>query len=134
MKNEVTQIKDSSRIKYIIKGTIFTYIFAVVLIFIYSTLLTYTNISDSTIPSFVAGISIISILFSSIIFSRQIGTSGIINGAIIGGIYIGLIYLLSSLFKTGFVLDKYSIFMIIVAILTGAIGGIIGVNFNRTAR
>ena len=134
MKNEVTQIKETSRIKYIIKGTIFTYIFAVVLIFIYSTLLAYTNISDSTIPSFVAGISIISILLSSIIFSRQIGTSGIINGAIIGGIYIGLIYLLSSLFKTGFALDKYSVFMIIVAILTGAIGGIIGVNFNRTAR
>lgn len=134
MKNEVTQIQDTSRIKYIIKGIIFTYIFAVVLIFIYSTLLAYTNISDSTIPSFVAGISIISVLFSSIIFSRQIGTSGIINGAIIGGTYIGLIYLLSSLFKTGFALDEYSIFMIIVIILTGAIGGIIGVNFNRTAR
>ncbi len=134
MKNEVTQIKDTSRIKYIVKGTIFTYIFALILIFIYSTMLAYTNISDSTIPTFVAGISIISVLLSTTIFSRQIGSSGIINGAIIGGIYIGLIYFLSSWFKTGFALDKYSIFMIITIILTGAIGGIIGVNFNRTAR
>ena len=49
---------------------------------------------------------------------------------LVGLIYITLIYLLSSIITGNFLLNINSIIMIIVSVLTGAVGGIIGVNMK----
>ena len=46
----------------------------------------------------------------------------------VGLIYIAIIYLLSSIVTGNFLLNITSIIMIITSVLTGALGGIIGVN------
>lgn len=134
MSKEVKEIRENSKIKSIIKGCIFTFIFTYLSVIIYSFILAYTNVSDSTIPTVIIGITMFSIFLSTMIFCRQIGTNGLINGAIISALYIGIIYLISSVAKTGFMVDKYSIIMIITCIIAGGIGGIIGVNFSSARR
>ena len=134
MNKEVKEIRENSKIKSIIKGCFFTFVFTYLFVVIYSFILAYTNVPDTTIPTVVIGITMFSIFLSTLIFCRQIGSNGLINGAIISTIYIGLIYLISSIAKVGFALDKYSIIMIITCILAGAIGGIIGVNFGNVRR
>ena len=47
---------------------------------------------------------------------------------LVGLIYITLIYLLSSIITGNFLLNTKSMIMIITSVLTGALGGIIGVN------
>ena len=44
--------------------------------------------------------------------------------------YILTIYLISSITGTGFSINIYSLIMVIVSIITGMIGGIIGVNMR----
>jgi len=51
-----------------------------------------------------------------------------LNGALVGIIYMVFIYILSSIFVSGFSFNLQSIIMILVGVLTGTIGGIIGVN------
>ena len=58
----------------------------------------------------------------------SIKKNGLINGALIGSIYIVSIYLLSSIIEKNFSLNIHSIIMIIICIITGILGGIIGVN------
>lgn len=112
----------------ILKGSAFAIILTIILLLIYSALLTYTGLNENTIPIFVISITAISILAGSLISSVNIKKNGLTNGALVGLIYILTIYLLSSIISKNFSLNSYSVIMIIASILAGAIGGIIGVN------
>lgn len=104
-----------------------------ILLFLFSIILTYTNISENTIAPVIIIITIISILIGSSMSTIKIKKNGIVNGGLIGFIYILTIYIISSIVKTGFALNMYSIIMIILSILAGMIGGIVGVNTVKGA-
>lgn len=97
-------------------------------LFVFSILLTYTNLSENTITPTIIILTGISVLIGSSIGNVKIKKNGIINGAIIGGGYIFILYLISSLINVQFTLNFKSIIMIIVGILFGIFGGIMGVN------
>lgn len=112
----------------VIKGSGIAIIITLVLLLIYSCLLTYTSINENTIPAVIIITTSISILIGSLLSSHHIKKNGLTNGALVGLIYILVIYLLSSIISGNFGFSFYSIIMIIASILMGAIGGIIGVN------
>lgn len=112
----------------IIKGVFIAVIFTLIFIFIFSLLLTYTNISESFIPPVIIVITAISIFIGSSIGNIKLKKNGLINGALIGGIYLLSIYLLSGIINKNFGLSMQSIFIIIAGMLCGMFGGIIGVN------
>lgn len=112
----------------ILKGVIISFVVTLVSIFIFSIILTYSNISEKIIPIVIIILTFISILIGTIIGVRKISKNGMLNGAIIGGVYVVLLYFISSLLNTGFALNTYTIVMIIAGIVSGIIGGIIGIN------
>lgn len=122
------KVKADKNIIRIIKGSVFSILITLILLFIYAILLTSTNIPESTMSVVVITITGISILIGSSISSFKIKKRGIVNGGLVGLIYIITIYLISSIALIGFSMNINSIVMIIVAIVTGMIGGIIGVN------
>lgn len=113
-----------------LKGIITSMILTLLLLFIFANLLTYTDMSESTIPPVIIIITAISILIGSSITTIKIKKNGILNGALLGIIYISIIYILSSATKTGFTFNFSSIIMIIISLISGAIGGIVGVNMK----
>jgi putative membrane protein (TIGR04086 family) len=115
-------------IKKILIGSGVSIIITIIGLIIFASLLTYTSIAESTIPTVTIIITIISILIGSSICMSTLRKNGIINGVLIGLIYIGFIYILSSIVEGNFALNLKSIVMIIGAIISGAVGGIIGVN------
>lgn len=120
--------ENGNNIKKIIKGSAFSIIITLIGLLVYSIILSYTSVSESTIPTIVIIITAISILIGSTISTSNIKKNGIINGMFLGLIYIAIIYLLSSIVTGNFLLNITSIIMIITSVLTGALGGIIGVN------
>lgn len=112
----------------ILKGVIIAYIITLILIAVYSIILAYTNLPESTIPTCVVVITFVSVMLSSSLVLKKIKEKGLINGAIIGAIYLITIYILSSIFAVGFSVNTFSIVMLIFSILAGIIGGIVGVN------
>ncbi len=121
--------KDKSSIK-IIKGTVISIILSLILLTIYAALLSYTSISESTMVPVIITITGISILIGSSISSMHIKKQGMLNGALVGLIYMLTIYILSSIFLSSFEININSIIMISVGIVTGMIGGVIGVNMK----
>ena len=115
----------------ILKGTMVSIILTLILLFIFATLLTYTNIGEKTIPATIIVITAISLLIGSSIANRKMKKNGLINGAIIGGIYILTIYIISSIISGTFAMNYKSIIMIIVGVLFGILGGIVGVNTKK---
>ena len=120
--------ESGNNIKKILIGSGISIIITIIGLIIFASLLTYTSIAETTIPTVTIIITIISILIGSSICMSTVKKNGIINGLFIGLIYIGVIYILSSVIEGNFALDLKSIIMIIGALLAGAIGGIIGVN------
>lgn len=125
---EINSEDTKSNFIRVIKGSAFAVVLTLILLLIYSAFLTYTKLNESTMPVFIIGITAISILIGSLMSSVNIRKNGIVNGALVGLIYIVVIYLLSSIATKTFSLNRYSIIMIIVSTVAGAIGGIIGVN------
>ena len=121
-------IKTDRNIVRVVKGSIFAILITAIFLLIYAILLTSTNISENTMTAVVITVSGVSILIGSSISSFKIKKQGIINGALVGLIYITALYLLSSIIFVGFEINLSSIIMLVVSIITGMIGGIIGVN------
>lgn len=124
-KNEITQ-----NFIRIIKGSITAIVITLILLFIFSIILTYTSIKESTMSPVVIVITAVSILIGSSISTLKIKKMGLVNGALVGLIYILTIYVISSITGLGFALQLQTIIMMLAAIGAGMIGGIIGVNLK----
>ncbi len=122
------KLEINNNIGIIARGVIIAIISSMVLLLIFSAILTYTSISESVSNPVIIIITAISILLASQLSTRKIKKNGIVNGGIIGGIYIISIYLISSIVTGNFALGINAIVMIIASIVAGMFGGIIGVN------
>lgn len=120
--------RKSSNILKVIKGSVISIFISVVLLFIASLILTYTNIGENAIPTMIIIISAISIFVGSLVSAMHIKQKGILNGSLVGAIYIIIIYLFSSIAITGFNMNIKSLIMLAASIIAGTIGGIVGVN------
>ena len=121
-------VKVEKTVLNIAKGVIISLLTTVLLLVIFATILTYTQVSETVINPVIIVITAISILIGSSIGNIKIKKNGLINGALIGGIYIFTIYLISSILNWKFGLKMQSIIMIAIGMIFGILGGIIGVN------
>lgn len=113
------------------KGVLISLIFTIIFLIIFSTLLTYTNISEKLITPVIIVITAISIFIGSTIGNLKMNKNGLLNGGAIGGIYLISIYIISSIISQNFAINTQSIIMIIIGIICGMFGGIIGVNSRK---
>lgn len=122
--------KGLNHISLLFKGLIFSLGITMILIFILSLVLLYTPFKESNIPLFNTIIMIVSITTGSIFLSIKIGENGWINGGILGVLYFLVLVLLNYLFFEPFMVDMYLLGKFILSLITGAIGGIIGINMK----
>ncbi len=133
-KNIVIQESEwKKRILCVVKGSVIAMILSVILLTIFALFLTYTSLPESTIMPVVLTITGISILVGGTISSRKMKKNGLLYGGSVGLIYIIILYLASSLCLAGFSLSMNSFMMLAVGIITGIIGGIIGVNLSSNS-
>ena len=118
---KVSENMNENNIIKILKGSAISIIITLIGLLI-------TSVAETTMPVTIIIISAISILIGSTLSTSNIKKNGILNGILVGGIYIAILYILSSLITGKFSLNVNSIIMIIASVLTGALGGIIGVN------
>ena len=118
----------SNSIIKILKGSAISMITTLILLIIFSVLLTFTNINERTMPTVIIMITALSILLGSQITTLKIKKNGIINGMSVGGTYMITLYFISSIVSKNFSLNNYSIIMMATCLLIGGIGGIVGVN------
>lgn len=118
----------SNSIIKILKGSAISMITTLILLIIFSILLTFTNINERTMPTVIIMITALSILLGSQITTLKIKKNGIINGMAVGGTYMITLYFISSIVSKNFSLNKYSIIMMATGLLIGGLGGMIGVN------
>lgn len=115
----------------ICKSVLLAYLITFLLSLVYAMILSYTSVSESSIPTCMFVISIFSVFIASSFAVIRIKENGLKNGGIVGLIYIMILYVLSSFTSIGFGVTSYAISTIIFNILLGMVGGIIGVNIAK---
>lgn len=124
----------NSKIYNIFRGSLVAILITIISLLIFSILLTHTNISEKSIVPVITIITAVSILTGSILSVSKIENRGLFNGALVGLTYILAIYILSSIINKNFTINLNSLILISSAVISGMMGGIIGVNMNNKKR
>ena len=112
----------------IAKGLGIALLVTLICLIIFSFVLTYTSVSETTIDPVTMVITALSILLGSFLGCIKKRKNGMLNGGIIGISYLLILYLVSSLLNWSFGLNVKSIIMIVVGTIFRILGGILGVN------
>ena len=127
---EITKEKSNSNLIKIIKGSVIAIVLSLIFLTIYAAILSFTSVSETTMVPVVLVLTGLSILIGSSMSSISIKRQGIINGGLVGLIYVLFLYIVSSIAGIGFALNMNAIIMLVVGIITGMLGGVIGVNMK----
>lgn len=122
--------KDIGNKAYFLKGIFLAFIITIALIIIFSLLIMFTNIKESKIPLLNNIAMITSIAISSIYVAFKIKEKGWIQGGLVGIGYCIILLILNIIFIRPIQLDLLSGTRLVLATITGIIGGMIGINLS----
>ncbi len=118
----------------VLKGLMAAYIITIPAFIFFALILTNTDFPQKLISPAVVVATIISVLTAGSVSTKGLKSRGWLNGSIVGFIYMLVLYFFSSLIFKNFTIDKYVITMTVIGVLTGAIGGIIGINIKNSSK
>ncbi|OGO76889.1 MAG: hypothetical protein A2Y23_07870 [Clostridiales bacterium GWB2_37_7] len=113
-----------------LKSLLFCLITSFVMILVYALILSFSSISDASMSKVTQTILIISIAISSAYGGKKTRRRGWLFGAVLGLIFTILLIPFGMALGQVFLMDINLIAKLLVAVVVGAIGGIIGVNLN----
>ncbi|MEG0872807.1 MAG: TIGR04086 family membrane protein [Clostridia bacterium] len=118
------------KIKQYSISMIVSFAIAIILLCVTGAIFAYTNIADRHLSSFIFGIVMLCVLIGSTILSRKIKEKGLLHGAIFGFLFCILVYFFTVIAYTGFFISNTLGLYLAISVLSGVIGGIIGVNIK----
>lgn len=116
--------------KNIAKASLVSIAVTIFALIIQTLIMFYTDVSESILPITSAVTMTLSVTIASVYASFKIKKKGWINGSLIGIVYILIIIAISLIFLDDFVLNTYVLLKTGIALVTGAISGMIGVNLK----
>lgn len=132
--NPKTAVNENMSPISVFKGILAAYIITIPAFMLFALLLANTDFPQKLISPAVVVTTIISVLTAGSVSTRGLKNRGWLNGSIVGFIYMLILYILSSLMFKNFAIDKYVITMTVIGVLTGAIGGIVGINIKKGSK
>lgn len=117
----------------VFKGLVVAYLISIPAFVLFALILVNTDFPDKYKTIAVIITTIVSILAAGMTATKGTKSRGWANGSIVGLIYMLVLYILSSIVYNNFSVDRYVITMTVIGVLTGAIGGIAGINLKTGA-
>lgn len=116
------------------KNTVFGFLLSIALLFIASWIATVAALPEAIVSLAVGAVTNISVGVCGFRAARHTKAHGLLSGAVAGLIYVILLYFTGSLAFGELSFSNASLLTIIICILSGAIGGILGINIRQKKR
>ncbi len=129
-----TAVNEKMSLTAVLKGILAAYVITIPAFMLFALILANVDFPQKLITPSVVVTTVISVLAAGSVSTKGLKSRGWINGSIVGFIYMLVLYLFSSLIYRNFAIDRYVITMAVIGILTGAIGGIIGINLKQGSK
>lgn len=113
------------------KGTALAYIITAIVFIIYALLLTYTDISEKNTAAVVLVTLALSLAVGGCKAAVQTGRRGLLYGMATGFLYVLIMVCMGMFFLPGYSIGSKTVVCLLLAVSSGGLGGIIGVNISR---
>lgn len=113
-----------------IRGLLFALLFTVVVFLVSAILLSYTSLPEDAIPVISTATKLIGALVAGFVPAKRSGNRGIITGAVSGLLYILIIVITAALTTQEQFFGMNVLTTALLCVLSGALGGIFGVNLR----
>ncbi len=127
-------VSEGSNLFSITKGIIVSYIITIPAFIVFALVLSYTDFPEKYLPAVVLITTIMSIFVAGSTTTKHIKSRGWLNGGAVGLVYILVLYVLSSIVYKDFTINRQIISMALIGLLTGSIGGIVGINMRSSSQ
>lgn len=113
-------------------ATVFTSLMiTVILMAVLALLICYTPLNEAAVTPTVYILNYFSIFMAGLFSAVKSRKKGFVTGALSGGGYMLLVYLLGYILFGGIDFSKATVMSVLYAVLTGMVGGIVGINISR---
>lgn len=119
---------------YILSSAAVGFVLTIVLLFVASALAATACLPEAIVSLIVTAVTYLSVGVSGFRSARGIGRSGLISGAVTGLIYVTVLYLIGSIVSGNFMVSSSSAVNALICVLSGAVGGLIGINLRHKKR
>ncbi len=113
-----------------LKSIIKAMIFALIAFLILAVLVTFTSISENIVSLITSIVMVLSIAYSGLLTAIKKEKNGLVQGLITGAMYVLLIIFLCWALDRSFSMDKIVLLKAVLGIISGGLGGMIGVNLK----
>lgn len=117
-----------NQFKCLIGGVSIGYAITVIIFIFYAILLTYTNLSDKNMDIVVIITTVLSVMIAGFDTTKNANSKGLMWGVLAGLLYAMILLFVSTLIDGKMIFDAETIITFLVAMASGGIGGIIGIN------
>ncbi|MDD3394944.1 MAG: TIGR04086 family membrane protein [Anaerotignum sp.] len=130
-KRESMERQDGQGWICMVKGMAIAYAITCIFFIAYGIILTYTNISEQSLPLVALVCTAISSAVAGYDWARCRKKKGLLMGLAAGLIYTGILFLVTALASDAFEVGMSKAMTLIVALAGGGVGGILGVNGKK---
>ena len=127
-------MSEHANVVSMVKGIGIAYFISIPLFMVFAFFLTYMDFPEKFLSSAVIITTLVSLIVAGWSSTCKVRSRGWLNGGIIGLTYMVILFVASSLAFRDCTINSHVIIMLIIGVITGSIGGILGINLRKEQR
>lgn len=127
-------MSEHANIVSMIKGIGIAYFITIPLFMVFAFFLTYMDFPEKLLSTTVIITTLISLIVAGWSSTCKVRSRGWLNGGIIGLVYMAILFIASSVAYRDCTINSHVIIMFVIGMITGSIGGILGINLRKEHR
>ena len=120
-----------TQIVFLLKGVLIAFAITSIALLAYALLVTYTNMSESILPTVIAITTLLSVMVAGFDAARGAQNRGWLWGMCAGLLYATVLAILMIIAVPSFAVDTRTLTTIAIAIAGGGLGGMLGINLGK---
>jgi len=122
---------NKSQIKYLAFGVLIAFALTAIALLVYAVLVTYTNMSENTLPIMIATTTLLAVMVAGFDAARGAPSKGWLWGMGAGFAYVLILLIIMIVALPTFSVDGRTFMVAVIGIAGGGLGGILGINLKR---
>jgi putative membrane protein (TIGR04086 family) len=131
MQMELVREFNKKQIKHLVVGVLVAFAITAIVLLGYAMLITYTNMSERSLPTVVAVTTFLAVMVAGFDAARGATGRGWLWGMVAGFVYVVILAVVMVAALPVFSADMRTVLVCILGIAGGGLGGILGINFKK---
>jgi len=120
-----------TQMKHLTIGVLMAYAVTSIVFLGYAILITYTNVSERSLPTVVVITTVLSVMIAGFDAARGAANRGWLWGMVAGLVYVAIMAAIMVVMLPVFTISMRTVIVCLLGIAGGGLGGILGINLKK---